>query len=66
MEKTGTIDGFERAARLALAVALVLLAWGFGWSGVDAIGALVLGAFALATAARGACPVDRALATTRR
>ena len=60
--KTGPLDQFERSVRLALGIALVLLAWGFGWSDVEAIGALVLGIVALATAAVGFSPADRMLA----
>jgi glucose-6-phosphate-specific signal transduction histidine kinase len=60
--KTGPLDQFERAVRGALGVALVLLAWGFGWTDVEAIGALVLGVVALATAAAGFSPADRVLA----
>jgi glucose-6-phosphate-specific signal transduction histidine kinase len=60
--KTGPLDQFERAVRGALGVALVLLAWGFGWTDVEAIGALLLGIVALVTAAAGFSPADRALA----
>lgn len=60
--KTGPLDSFERSVRLALGIALVLLAWGFGWTDVEAIGALVLGLVALATAAAGFSPFDRAAA----
>lgn len=62
MEKTGQLDPFERSVRLVLGVALVLLGWGFGWTGVDGVGALVLGVAALATAAGGVSPADRFLA----
>jgi glucose-6-phosphate-specific signal transduction histidine kinase len=61
MKKNGPLDGFERVVRLSLGVALVLLAWGFGWTGVDGVGALVLGIVALATAAAGFSPADKAL-----
>jgi Protein of unknown function (DUF2892) len=60
--KTGPLDQFERIVRGALGIALVLLAWGFGWSDVEAIGALVLGLVALGTAAAGYSPADRVLA----
>lgn len=60
--KTGPLDSFERSVRLALGISLVLLAWGFGWSDVEAIGALVLGLVSLATAAVGVSPFDRAVA----
>jgi glucose-6-phosphate-specific signal transduction histidine kinase len=60
--KTGPLDRFERLVRLTLGVALVLLAWGFGWTDVEAIGALVLGLVSLATAAVGVSPFDRAVA----
>jgi glucose-6-phosphate-specific signal transduction histidine kinase len=62
IRKSGPLDHFERALRLLLGIALVLLAWGFGWTGVEAIGALLLGLAALATAAAGYSPADRALA----
>jgi glucose-6-phosphate-specific signal transduction histidine kinase len=64
IEKTGPLDQVERAVRAALGIALVLLAWGFGWTGVEAIGSLVLGVTALSTAAAGFSPADRIL--TRR
>jgi hypothetical protein len=38
------------------------LAWGFGWTSVEAIGAIVLGIVALATSVAGFSPADRALA----
>jgi glucose-6-phosphate-specific signal transduction histidine kinase len=60
--KTGPLDRFERIVRGVLGIALVLLAWGFGWSDVEAIGALVLGLVALGTAAAGYSPADRVLA----
>jgi hypothetical protein len=61
-QKTGPLDRFERGVRLALGIALVLLAWGFGWTDVEAIGALLLGIVALVTAAVGYSPADRVLA----
>lgn len=64
--KTGPLDRFERTVRLVLGIALVLLAWGFGWSDVEAIGALVLGIVALGTAAAGYSPTDRMLARISR
>jgi hypothetical protein len=64
--KTGPLDQFERTVRVVLGIALVLLAWGFGWSDVEAIGALVLGLVALATAAVGFSPADRMLARLSR
>jgi glucose-6-phosphate-specific signal transduction histidine kinase len=64
--KTGPLDQFERAVRVVLGIALVLLAWGFGWSDVEAIGALVLGIIALGTAAAGFSPADRMLARLSR
>jgi glucose-6-phosphate-specific signal transduction histidine kinase len=60
--KTGPLDQFERAVRGVLGIALVLLAWGFGWTDVEAIGALLLGIVALVTAAAGYSPADRVLA----
>lgn len=64
--KTGPLDQFERAVRAMLGVALVLLAWGFGWSDVEAIGSLLLGIIALGTAAAGYSPADRVLARLTR
>jgi hypothetical protein len=64
--KTGPLDLFERIVRVVLGIALVLLAWGFGWSDVEAIGALVLGIVALGTAAAGYSPADRVLARLSR
>jgi hypothetical protein len=64
--KTGPLDQFERTVRAVLGVALVLLAWGFGWSDVEAIGALVLGIVALGTAAVGYSPADRMMARLSR
>jgi glucose-6-phosphate-specific signal transduction histidine kinase len=64
--KTGPLDQFERTVRAVLGIALVLLAWGFGWSDVEAIGALVLGIIALGTAAVGFSPTDRMLARISR
>lgn len=66
MTKTGPLDRVERAIRLALGVALLLLAWGFDWSGVEGIGFVVLGALSLATGAWGFSPADRALAALPR
>jgi glucose-6-phosphate-specific signal transduction histidine kinase len=60
--KTGPLDQFERTVRVMLGIALVLLAWGFGWSDVEAIGALLLGIVALVTAAVGYSPTDRMMA----
>jgi glucose-6-phosphate-specific signal transduction histidine kinase len=60
--KTGPLDQFERTVRVVLGIALVLLAWGFGWSDVEAIGALLLGVIALGTGAAGFSPADRMLA----
>jgi hypothetical protein len=64
--KTGPLDQLERTVRVALGIALVLLAWGFGWSDVEAIGALVLGLVALVTAAVGYSPADRMMARLSR
>jgi glucose-6-phosphate-specific signal transduction histidine kinase len=64
--KTGPLDQFERIVRAMLGVALVLLAWGFGWSDVEAIGSLLLGIVALGTAAAGFSPADRMLARLSR
>jgi glucose-6-phosphate-specific signal transduction histidine kinase len=64
--KTGPLDQFERTVRVVLGIALVLLAWGFGWSDVEAIGALLLGIVALGTAAAGYSPTDRMLARLSR
>jgi glucose-6-phosphate-specific signal transduction histidine kinase len=64
--KTGPLDQFERTVRVALGIALVLLAWGFGWSDVEAIGALLLGIVSLVTAAAGYSPADRVLARLSR
>jgi glucose-6-phosphate-specific signal transduction histidine kinase len=64
--KTGPLDQFERTVRVVLGIALMLLAWGFGWSDVEAIGALVLGIAALATAVAGFSPADRMLARLSR
>jgi glucose-6-phosphate-specific signal transduction histidine kinase len=64
--KTGPLDQFERTVRGVLGIALVLLAWGFGWSDVEAIGALLLGLVALVTAAAGYSPTDRMLARLSR
>jgi glucose-6-phosphate-specific signal transduction histidine kinase len=64
--KTGPLDQFERTVRAVLGIALVLLAWGFGWSDVEAIGALVLGIVALGTAAAGYSPADRMMARLSR
>jgi glucose-6-phosphate-specific signal transduction histidine kinase len=57
--KSGPLDHFERMVRVVLGIALVLLAWGFGWSDVEAIGALLLGIVALVTGAVGFSPADR-------
>jgi glucose-6-phosphate-specific signal transduction histidine kinase len=64
--KTGPLDQFERTVRVVLGIALVLLAWGFGWSDVEAIGALLLGIVALVTAAVAYSPTDRVMAGLRR
>lgn len=61
MTKLGPLDAYERWIRLALGVSLLLLFWGFGWTSVEAIGAVVLGVAALATALSGYDPVDKAL-----
>ena len=58
MAKTGRLDDVERGVRLLLAVVLFLLAWGYGWSGVEALGAIVLGAYVLVTALARFCPLD--------
>jgi glucose-6-phosphate-specific signal transduction histidine kinase len=59
--KNGLLDQFERGVRAILGIALLLLAWGFGWTSVEAIGAMLLGLAALATAAAGFSPADRVL-----
>jgi len=59
--KTGPLDRFERGARLALGVALILIAIDYGWT-VVGTGAVVLGIVALATAIAGVSPGDRVLA----
>jgi glucose-6-phosphate-specific signal transduction histidine kinase len=64
--KTGPLDRFERMVRVALGISLVLLAWGFGWTDVEAIGALLLGIVALVTAAVGFSPTDRMMARLSR
>jgi glucose-6-phosphate-specific signal transduction histidine kinase len=64
--KTGPLDQFERTVRAVLGIALLLLAWGFGWSDVEAIGALLLGIVALLTAAACYSPADRMMASLRR
>lgn len=64
--KNGPLDQFERGVRAILGIALVLLAWGFGWTNVEAIGALVLGLAALGTAAAGFSPADRVLSRFER
>lgn len=64
--KTGPLDQFERTVRVALGISLVLLAWGFGWTDVEAIGALLLGIIALGTAAVGFSPADRMMARLSR
>ena len=56
------LHGRERMLGLALGAALLLLAWGYSWSGVHAIGAIVLAAVALASALAGVPPLERALA----
>lgn len=66
IRKTGRLDDFERGIRFLLAIAVLLLAWGYHWSGVDGIGLIVLGAIAFATALSGRCPADAALTRTRR
>jgi glucose-6-phosphate-specific signal transduction histidine kinase len=66
IRKTGRLDSFERSIRLLLAIAALLLAWGYDWTGVDGIGFVVVGAIAFATALAGRCPADAALAQTRR
>lgn len=63
MTKLGPLDSYERSIRLTLGVALLLLFWGFGWTSVEAFGALLLGVAALATAVAAYDPVDRALAS---
>ena len=60
--KRGPLGDFERGVRLLLAVVLFLLARGYGWSGVEAIGAIVLGAYVLVTALTRFCPLDAWLA----
>lgn len=62
MTKRGPLDAYERWIRFALGVSLLLLFWGFGWTSVEAIGALLLGVVALTTALAGYDPVDKALA----
>lgn len=59
--KTGILDRTERAVRVTLGVALVLISWDYGWT-VIGVGALVLGVAALVTALVGVSPADRALA----
>ena len=62
MTRLGPLDLYERWVRFALGVSLLLLFWGFGWTSVEAVGALVLGGAALVTALAGYDPLDRALA----
>lgn len=62
MNKNGPLDSAERSIRLALGVVLVLLAWGFGWTSVEAVGALLLGFVALVSSVGGYAPEDRLLA----
>jgi hypothetical protein len=60
MKKTGLLDPLEGTVRMVLGVALVLIAWDYGWT-VIGTGALVLGIVALVTAFVGLSPGDRAL-----
>ncbi len=64
--KTGRLDGVERTVRLTLAALLLLLAWGFDWTSVEAIGALALAAITLTTGLAGSCLLDRGLARLER
>lgn len=57
MVPAGKVDMAERGIRGVLAIGLFLLAWGYGWTGVIPIGAMVLGAYALVTALSGRCPL---------
>lgn len=56
--RRGPLEVRERALRLLLGAALLLLAWGYGWGGVHAIGALALALFALWSALPRLEPID--------
>lgn len=64
--KTGLLDEGEQLVRLTLGVILVALAWGFGWTSVEGLGALVVGAASFATGLWGYSPADAALAKLER
>lgn len=65
-EKAGRLDDLERTTRFVLGAVLILLAWGFGWAGVEGIAAILLGAYALATSLAGYAPEDKALSDLER
>jgi hypothetical protein len=58
MKTTHKLDQFEGTVRFGLGVALLLIAWDYGWT-VIGTGAFVLGAISLATAFTGLSLVDR-------
>ena len=59
MKRPRTLDRFETIVRFLLAIALTVIAWDSGTS-VVAIGAAVLALIAIATAASGVSPINRA------
>ena len=58
MKAPHRIDPFEGTVRLALGVALLLIAWDYGWT-VIGTGAVVLGIISLATAFGGVSLIRR-------
>jgi thiosulfate dehydrogenase [quinone] large subunit len=61
-DRGGRLDPVERTVRVLLGVALLLIAWGYSWSGEIGIGAIVVGGIALITGAAGICLADNVLA----